>query len=138
MATHWNGITPRQHPTIERSQLLTREEWDCLYTEAERLLNTHTEMFEESIRNTIVKETLVETYPELKGTLYGPKNLPLAGERRKEAREFITWTGADTVLGEELIEMLGKENSLFELKVKSLASLHIACLYYVTSTCKFY
>ena len=66
MATHWTACTPREHPTIERSNLLTDEEWDKLYTEAEGFLKTNQEMFEKSIRNTVVKEKLIETYPELK------------------------------------------------------------------------
>ena len=118
MATHWTACTPREHPTIERSNLLTDEEWDKLYTEAEQILKTNQQMFEHSIRNTVVKETLQSTYPELKTGKDKPQNLPLAGERNKEAPEFVTWSGGDTVLGDDLINMLGTENSKFVLKVE--------------------
>src|SRR5947209_493539 len=37
MATHWTCATPRQHPTIERSLLVSADEWNQLYAEAERL-----------------------------------------------------------------------------------------------------
>lgn len=126
MATHWTGSTPRQHPTIERSNLLTNEEWDMLYTEAERILKTNQEMFEHSIRNTVVKETLRDTYRELKSEKDRPQNLPLAGERNKAVPELVTWSGGDTILGDELINMLGTKNSKFILKV------HKLCILYVT------
>ena len=117
MATHWTACTPRQHPTIERSNLLTDEEWDKLYTEGETILNTNQQMFEHSIRNTVVKEALRDAFPELTSKKDMPQNLPLAGERNKAAPELITWSGGDTVLGDELIDMLGTENTKFVLKV---------------------
>ena len=40
-----------------------------------------------------------------------PPNLSV---RREDVPEFITWTGADTVLGEEL---LAKQGNTIELKV---------------------
>ena len=117
MATHWTACTPRQHPTIERSNLLTDEEWDKLYIEGEAILNTNQQMFEHSIRNTVVKEALRDAYPELTSKKEIPQNLPLAGERNKGAPELITWSGGDTVLGQELIDMLDTPNSKFVLKV---------------------
>ena len=116
MATHWTACTPRQHE-IERSDLLTKDEWDKLYDKAEGILKTNQEMFEDSIRNTVVKETLQETYPELDHLHTKPQNLPLAGERNKAAPELVTWSGGDTVLGEDLINMLGTDDSKFHLKV---------------------
>ena len=65
MGTHWTAWTPHRHPTIEHSNLLTDEEWDKLYTEGEMILNTNQQMFEHSIRNTVVKEALRDAYPEL-------------------------------------------------------------------------
>jgi len=61
MATHWTCSTPRQHPLVERSEILTPEEWDQLYYRAERLLNVHEDVFEKSIRNTIIRDVLRET-----------------------------------------------------------------------------
>lgn len=119
MATHWTAATPREHPTIERSDLLTDKEWDSLYSEAEAILKTNRTMFDHSIRNTVVKETLQKTYSHLISPETQPQNLPLAGERREHAPELINWSGGDTVLGEELIDMLKKEdpNKKFTLKV---------------------
>ena len=125
MGTHWTACTPRQHPTIERSNLLTDEEWDKLYTEGETILNTNQKMFEHSIRNTVVKEALRDAYPELTSKKDMPQNLPLAGVRNKAAPELITWSGGDTVLGDELIDMLGTHDSKFVLKV----AMCCLCLY---------
>lgn len=117
MATHWTACTPREHPTIERSTLIDDKEWDELYCDAESLLKTNQKMFDDPkyIRNNLVLNTLKTTYPHLQGN-GAPQYLPLAGERREKAKEFITWTGADTILGDALINSLGKEDSKFILK----------------------
>ena len=131
MATHWTACTPRQYPS-ERSQLLSDKTWNALYDEAELLLNTNQNMFDDTkidsfgggapdgvtnfIRNHLVRDALRATYPELNGEKEIPQYLPLAGVRRKEAPEFITWTGSDTVLGEGMLTDL-KEGRGFELKV---------------------
>ena len=88
MATHWTAATPREHPTIERSDLLPPLEWDALYTECETLLKTNQAMFESSIRNTVVKEALLEAYPNISSP-YKPQNLPLAGESSEERSPYI-------------------------------------------------
>ena len=53
MATHWTCATPRHHPTMERSPIYADAEWDRLYTEGERLLNTHRHEFDGSIRHNL-------------------------------------------------------------------------------------
>jgi pyranose oxidase len=98
MATHWTCATPRHHPILERSDVYSDDEWDRLYDEGEKLLNTHRNEFEGSMRHHIVRSALQEEYPELPQG-YGVQNLPLAGERRKDNPEFMHWTGTDTVLG---------------------------------------
>ena len=98
MATHWTCSTPRLHPSIERSTLLSDAEWNGLYERAERLLHTRNDAFENSIRNTVVRRTLEENFPELEGNSR-PQNLRLAVERREDNDELVTWSGADTVLG---------------------------------------
>lgn len=98
MATHWTCATPRHHPTVERSDVYSNEEWDRLYSEGERLLNTHQHEFDYSIRHTVVRETLHQEFSELTGA-YGVQSLPLAVERRKDNAEFVHWSGSDTVLG---------------------------------------
>ncbi len=98
MTTHWTCATPRQHPTVERDDIYSDEEWDRLYTEAERLLNTHSDQFDDSVRHTVVKETLQQEFSDLPEP-YGVQNLPLGVERRKDNPEFVHWTGTDHVLG---------------------------------------
>jgi pyranose oxidase len=98
MATHWTCATPRHHPKIERSPIYSDEEWDRLYSEAERLLNTHRNEFDNSIRHTVVRDTLQAEFTELPAS-YGAQNLPLAVERRKDNPALVHWSGADTVLG---------------------------------------
>jgi pyranose oxidase len=98
MATHWTCATPRHHPTLERSDIYSGAEWDRLYTEAERLLNTHKNEFDDSIRHQVVRDALQEEFSELPHP-YAVQNLPLAVERRKDNPKLVWWTGTDTVLG---------------------------------------
>lgn len=98
MATHWTCATPRHHPTVERSDVYSDQEWDRLYGQAEVLLNTHRHEFDNSIRHTLVRERLQAEYSELQKP-YEVQNLPLAVERRKDNPELVHWSGSDTVLG---------------------------------------
>jgi hypothetical protein len=68
------------------------------------------------IRNNLVRDTLRKVYPDLDSKDAIPQYLPLAGVRRKDAPEYITWSGADTVLGDEMLKELKSENT-FQLKV---------------------
>ena len=129
MATHWTACTPREYPT-ERSSLIDSSTWDLLYKEAENLLHTNQNMFDDTkinepgggapggithfIRNHLVRDTLRKVYPDLEGDA-APQYLPLAGVRRKDAPEYITWSGVDTVLGETMLAEL-KEEDKFKLK----------------------
>lgn len=98
MFLHWTGNTPRHHPKMERIQFISDTEWEGLYTEAEQILNTHTDVYDNSIRNTVVKEALESFYGEALKAPYGVQNLPVAGERRTDNDEFVTFTGVDTIL----------------------------------------
>lgn len=131
MATHWTACTPREHPS-ERTKLIDNPTWVTLYSDAEKLLNTNQNMFDDTkinsfgggapdglthfIRNNLVRDTLRSTYPGLQDVFEQPQYLPLAGVRRKEAPEFITWSGADTVLGDKMLQAL-KDGNRFTLKV---------------------
>src|SRR6185503_21201275 len=64
MATHWTCATPRHHPTMERSGAYTADEWDRLYTGAEKLLNTHHHEFDGSIRHNVVRDALRAEFTE--------------------------------------------------------------------------
>jgi pyranose oxidase len=98
MTTHWTCATPRHHPTIERSDIYSDAEWDRLYTEAEKLLNTHKHEFDSSMRHMAVRDALQEEFSELRDP-YGVQNLPLGVERRKDNPLLVHWSGTDTVLG---------------------------------------
>jgi pyranose oxidase len=98
MATHWTCATPRHHPTMERSDIYSDQEWDRLYAAGEGLLNTHRHEFDASMRHIMVRDALQAEFRELPEP-YGVQNLPLAVERRKDNPEFVHWTGTDTVLG---------------------------------------
>lgn len=98
MMTHWTCATPRHHPTLERSDVYPDEEWDRLYTEGERLLNTHKHEFDGSMRHVAVRSALQEEFQELPDP-YGVQNLPLGVERRKDNPKLVHWTGTDTVMG---------------------------------------
>ena len=116
MATHWTACTPRQNADgerPERSNLLGREEWDKLYTEAEFLLNTHDNVFDVSLRQQAVLRALLPEYPDI-------KPLPLGVEKVKNESMFLVrWTGADNVLGENNINLLNVPDSRFCIKVRS-------------------
>ena len=98
MTTHWTCATPRHHPTLERSDVYPDAEWDRLYDQGEKLLNTHKHEFDDSIRHVVVRDALQEEFSELPEG-YGVQNLPLAVERRKDNPRFVHWTCTDTVLG---------------------------------------
>jgi pyranose oxidase len=98
MATHWTCATPRQHPTVERSDIYSDAEWDRLYGHAEQLLNTHKNEFDRSMRHVAIREALAAEYDELVAP-YQVQNLPLAVERRKDNPELVHWSGTDTVFG---------------------------------------
>jgi len=117
MATHWTAAVPRQHPEVERSPLITEKEWEELYKESEKLLKKSDKLFEHSIRNTLVREVLNETYDgEIVDPDYLPQNLPLAGVRKNQ--EFVIWTGGNTILGEDLVrDIKSGDCSKIQLKV---------------------
>jgi len=106
MATHWTCATPRQHPQLERWAGIPGSSWDELYTEAEEWFNVHprkgvpltSHPFVHSIRHQIVQGVLRNAFPELTAPDW-PQPLPLACQRRADNPEFVTWSGADTVLG---------------------------------------
>ena len=121
MATHWTCATPRQHPS-ERHTLYSDEEWEKLYAESERLINTRTDAFEHAIRHQIVRTALRNEYPELEGPDQ-VQNLPLAVERRQDNSQFVHWSGTDTVLG-PLAD--GEHAEPFELRPEHLCRRLIA------------
>jgi pyranose oxidase len=98
MATHWTCASPRHHPTVERTDLLSDAEWDELYTESEDLLSVTQDCFRHSVRHQIVESLLAEEFDELEEP-YQVQPLPLAVTRRADDPRYVRWSGTDTVLG---------------------------------------
>jgi hypothetical protein len=75
---------------------IPKPERDVLFPRAQSLLNVHNDQYEFSMRHTTVKDTLLSLLPAARNV----QSLPLAVERRIENPEYVTWTGANTVLGD--------------------------------------
>ena len=58
MATHWTAAVPRQHPKVETPSIIDDEEWQFLYEESAKRLKKSDDLFQNPIRNTVVKEDL--------------------------------------------------------------------------------
>ena len=139
MATHWTACTPEQHKDIERTKLISDLDWTELYKDAKELLKTNQEMFDDTqpgsyvkgtgsgppyfpetkfYRNDLVLKTLRDTYKNLNTPTSMPQYLPLAGVRRSDNPVFITWSGADTVLGDAIIDNMSQPDPKLTLKVR--------------------
>ncbi|URM88845.1 GMC oxidoreductase [Streptomyces sp. MRC013] len=103
MATHWTCAIPRFHPEVERQYggqpyPIGEKEMDRLYDEAERLLARSTSVFASSARHLLVKRVLQRAGEECADIT----ELPLAVRDRADSDQTsaVTWSAADTVLGE--------------------------------------
>ncbi|WP_435260526.1 pyranose oxidase [Streptomyces sp. 1222.5] len=99
MATHWTCACPRHHPTMERYQGISPEDWDRYYSEGEELLGVSRHEFDESVRQRLVVEALRKEFADLPEG-YEVQGLPLAVQRRKDNARMVRWAGADTVFGD--------------------------------------
>ncbi|EQB58413.1 hypothetical protein CGLO_01336 [Colletotrichum gloeosporioides Cg-14] len=97
MGSHWTCCTPRQDPTIERSTLFNDEEWDELYKEAEKLFWTNPKIFDDSIRQKLVKSILDKAFEERNRKT---ANMPLCGKRREKNKDYTEWACTATILGD--------------------------------------
>ncbi|MFJ6525574.1 pyranose oxidase [Streptomyces longwoodensis] len=103
MATHWTCAVPRFHPRVERRNgeevyPIDDKKMDELYDEAEALLGRETAVFASSARHLLVKQVLRESGAEFADIA----ELPLAVSERADSAttSAVTWSAADTVLGE--------------------------------------
>ncbi|URN18168.1 MULTISPECIES: GMC oxidoreductase [Streptomyces] len=103
MATHWTCAVPRFHPEVERryggrGYPIDEKRMDRLYDEAESLLARSTSVFAASARHLLVKRVLQRAGEEFADVT----ELPLAvSDRADSARtSAVTWSAADTVLGD--------------------------------------
>ncbi|XP_062506233.1 uncharacterized protein LOC134182805 [Corticium candelabrum] len=111
MAVHWTCAIPRECVDIERSSLLADREWEELYKVAEDYLCRHTDVFDDSIRHTVVKNTIESCFPDR-----GVRSLPLAVTANKYNKALVTWSGTDVILGDNLIDMIDNpEKEQFQL-----------------------
>ncbi|KAF2421214.1 hypothetical protein EJ08DRAFT_672993 [Tothia fuscella] len=94
MGSYWSCAIPEQHPTIERSDILTNDEWIILHDHAKTLFDSTDTAFNHSIRHRWVKDTLVRAHQDRTGV-----NLPLACKRNIRGPECVRWTSPATVLG---------------------------------------
>jgi pyranose oxidase len=99
MFTHWTSNTPRPHPDLERIPFILDDEWTTLFGAAEKLVKTHTDVYEKSVRHRIVRAALQDHYHGVLPAGRQVQNLPVAGERRTDNDEFVHFTGSDTILG---------------------------------------
>ncbi len=103
MATHWTCAVPRFHPEVERQYdgrryPIDEKEMDRLYDEAESLLARSTSVFASSARHLLVQHVLQRAGEEFADIT----ELPLAVSDRADSAQTsaVTWSAADTVLGE--------------------------------------
>ncbi|KAK7398015.1 hypothetical protein QQX98_012623 [Neonectria punicea] len=95
MGSHWTCCTPRQHPKIERSTLFDDAEWDELYTKSEKMLNTNSTSFDDSIRQQLVKHVLTDEFKDEGRKI---SSMPLACKRSEKNKEYVRWSCAATIL----------------------------------------
>ena len=95
------------HESIPQTELET------LLDDAGELLGVHLDQFDNSIRHNVVKKVLQDD-PAFR--MRGVKNIPLAVKRRSDNPDYFTWSGCDTVLGEQV----KKINLLTETRVTKL------------------
>jgi len=82
----------------ERTNSPIPDELDALLIEAGNFLSVNDTIFNDSIRHTLVKDTLLGAF----GTR-GIGNLPLGVKPPEGSRNYLTWTGSDTVLGSDSV-----------------------------------
>ncbi|MFJ5775652.1 GMC oxidoreductase [Streptomyces sp. NPDC093094] len=103
MATHWTCAVPRFHPEVERQHdgqgyPIDDKEMDRLYGEAEALLARSTSVFASSARHLLVGRVLQQAGEDFADVT----ELPLAVRDRADSARTgaVTWSAADTVLGD--------------------------------------
>ena len=99
MATHWTCACPRHHPTVERYNGITADDWDTYYSRGERLLGVSQHEFDHSLRQQLIIEALRQEFPDLPAG-YEVQPLPLAVKRSQSNPQMMHWAGADTILGD--------------------------------------
>jgi choline dehydrogenase-like flavoprotein len=123
MAIHWTGVIPRQHPTMERSPLLSDAEWDTLYGDAEACLTKTDGLFEGSARHRAIRERLAEHYAGRLEPGREVGTLPMA--IAEDATGALVVAGSDTVLAPLLMPDGGFVDGLELRDQHAVTRLHI-------------
>jgi pyranose oxidase len=102
MASHWTCSCPEPHEEErkELNKVIPQSELKELLARSGKLLNVHSDQYDHSIRHTVVKERVEHFLPNR-----GVNNIPLAVKRRSDNPNFVTWSGSDTVLGEQVVKI---------------------------------
>ncbi|CAE6445783.1 unnamed protein product [Rhizoctonia solani] len=100
MSTHWTCACPIPHTDERKESPLPEKELLDLIDEAAKRLNVNSDQYDCSVRHNLVKNILKATYTGQREDHDIVTNLPLAVERNSDNDELVTWSGADTVLGE--------------------------------------
>ncbi|KAI8255595.1 hypothetical protein K4K53_007896 [Colletotrichum sp. SAR 10_77] len=116
MGSHWTCNTPRQNKDLERSDLFSDNEWDALYTRAEKLLWTDNTLFDDSIHQQLVKTVLAKAYDQEESGRQ-VLSMPLCGKRTAKNKNYVEWACTATILG-DLAEP-GCQNRQFELRANT-------------------
>ncbi|KAG0000436.1 Pyranose 2-oxidase [Entomortierella chlamydospora] len=114
MGTHWTCCVPRMAEGVERppdDMGIPCQEWDELYEKAESMFLKSDTIFDSSLRQKVLLETL-ENHRS------GCVKMPIAGQLNKHDKEQIVWSGADTVLGKLVdMESARRINEKFDLEI---------------------
>lgn len=119
MGSHWTACTPRQHPKLERSDLFSDSEWNALYGEAEKRLKTNSTLYDDSIRQQLVLDTL------RKGEYYHGdrdfKPMPLAAQKLPD-QTYFEWSCSATIFGDitKTIDNPGNKNFTLRSQVQCI------------------
>ncbi|KIJ91505.1 GMC oxidoreductase [Laccaria amethystina LaAM-08-1] len=99
MASHWTCSCPepQEEERKELNKVIAQDELKKLLDGAGKLLGVHPDQFDNSIRHKHIKKLLQGAFPKR-----GVTNIPLAVKRRTDNPDYVTWSGSNTVLGEQV------------------------------------
>ncbi|KAF9265018.1 pyranose 2-oxidase [Marasmius fiardii PR-910] len=127
MSTHWTCACPTPHAEELVNNPIPKSERDKLYVEARKLLNVHNDQYDKdaegndiSIRHYVVKKGLLDNLPKERNV----QSLPLGVERRKDNPTYVTWTGANTVLGDQAMKLLGTKRFTLRTETRVTKLVH--------------
>ena len=64
MAAFWTATVVHQQPNLKRSPLICDKEWEELYSEADAVLKSSSQLFDFSIQHSVVTNTICRTYSD--------------------------------------------------------------------------